>query len=499
MSSEFWDHPELRSALTVRDIGAVIRAYRKHPHHPRPIRQETAAAWIGLSPTRLSRIENGEPVNDLTKLARWAQLLHIPQHLLWFRMPDAGDPSQTAQPEQRHEQPSGGLHLQVVLDGQLVLVPLDQRSITTRDLASLLDRWIMDGARLSGANAAPVAHSDMPISRRSLLQGTAVFMFPALGPGEIAQVDKAMANPRRFLNGEVVDHLARQLREAMADDGRQGPKKTLPVALGLLEAVRQVARDVKPDVRRQLLSMGAQAAEFTGWLYRDAQEPERAAFWRDRATEWAQEVNDTSMQGYILLKKAQAAYDERDALRMLTLSQAAQSGPWSLPVRVRAEAAQQEARAHAMLGVDDTEVDRKLDEAHTLLADAESSSGDAKEALGGHYNATLLTMQTAICHTEAGRPRRAADLYRASLSAHEFSPRDYGYFMSLMATSLGLAGEPDEAAHTALKSLALAQETDSHRTLKELSAVVETLKPWKTRAAVRELHEAVSAVTITPR
>ncbi|WP_447002391.1 helix-turn-helix domain-containing protein [Saccharothrix isguenensis] len=87
LPADFWNHPELRRALAARDIGAAIRAYRKHPHHPRPILQETVAAWIGLSPTRLSRIENGEPVNDLAKLVRWAQLLRIPQHLLWFRVP----------------------------------------------------------------------------------------------------------------------------------------------------------------------------------------------------------------------------------------------------------------------------------------------------------------------------------------------------------------------------------------------------------------------------
>lgn len=85
--AEFWNHPDLRAALTARDIGAVIRAYRKHPHHGQPVRQATAATWINLSPTRLSRIENGEPVNDLTKLTHWAQLLRIPHHLLWFQMP----------------------------------------------------------------------------------------------------------------------------------------------------------------------------------------------------------------------------------------------------------------------------------------------------------------------------------------------------------------------------------------------------------------------------
>lgn len=89
----FWNQPELRQALAARDMGAVIRAFRKHPHHGQSIRQATAAAWISLSATRLSRIENGEPVNDLAKLMRWAQLLRIPHHLLWFRMPAASSGS----------------------------------------------------------------------------------------------------------------------------------------------------------------------------------------------------------------------------------------------------------------------------------------------------------------------------------------------------------------------------------------------------------------------
>ena len=56
------------------------------------------------------------------------------------------------------------------------------------------------------------------------------------------------------------------------------------------------------------------------------------------------------MQGYILLKKSQAAWDERDGLRMLTLGQAAHDGPWQLPPLVQAEVAQQEARGLAMTG-----------------------------------------------------------------------------------------------------------------------------------------------------
>ncbi|MEU7532097.1 XRE family transcriptional regulator [Saccharothrix sp. NPDC042600] len=111
MPEEFWEHPALRAALAARDIGAVIRAYRRHPHHGRLIRQETVASWINLSSTRLSRIENGEAVHDLTKLTRWAQRLRIPQHRLWFQLPDASpDSSALAAQTVERQQPTVDAH-----------------------------------------------------------------------------------------------------------------------------------------------------------------------------------------------------------------------------------------------------------------------------------------------------------------------------------------------------------------------------------------------------
>ncbi|WP_239331816.1 hypothetical protein [Frankia sp. CiP3] len=68
------------------------------------------------------------------------------------------------------------------------------------------------------------------------------------------------------------------------------------------------------------------------------------------------------------MKKSQLAWDERDGARMLTLAQAVQDGPWTLPASVRSEAAQQEARGHALTTRDLAAVDRKLNEARDLLA-----------------------------------------------------------------------------------------------------------------------------------
>jgi len=72
-----------------RHFGKIIQAYRRHPHHgDRPLTQELVAGWFGLNQAQLSRIESGMVVTDLAKLTRWAQILRIPVHLLWFKLPD---------------------------------------------------------------------------------------------------------------------------------------------------------------------------------------------------------------------------------------------------------------------------------------------------------------------------------------------------------------------------------------------------------------------------
>jgi len=67
-----------------------------------------------------------------------------------------------------------------------------------------------------------------------------------------------------------------------------------------------------------------------------------------------------------------------------------------------------------MLRGDVADVERKLDEAQTLLADAQDDADDS--SLGVHYDSSLLTIQTAICYCEAGRADRAVDIYEQWLS-----------------------------------------------------------------------------------
>ncbi|MDN5852475.1 MAG: helix-turn-helix domain-containing protein [Actinomycetia bacterium] len=87
--ADFWEHPLVSDALTARDMGAVIRAYRQHPWHGRRgLSQSNLAEWGGVTQGQLSRIENGRSrVRDIDRLIAWARVLRIPEQILWFTIP----------------------------------------------------------------------------------------------------------------------------------------------------------------------------------------------------------------------------------------------------------------------------------------------------------------------------------------------------------------------------------------------------------------------------
>lgn len=290
-------------------------------------------------------------------------------------------------------------------------------------------------------------------------------------------------------DGSAIDYLTQQLRRSKVDDGAFGPTRALPVVLGVVEAITQHVRDVGPDERKALLRLGADGAEFAGWLYRDLHDIASATYWYDRAMEWAQAAGDTTMQGYVLLKKSQMAYDERDAYRVAMLAQAAQYGPWQLPPAIRAEVTQQEVVGMAMLGEPLSTLERKTDEARRLLIRATEDGSDG--TVNAYFTMETLGLRTAACYTEAGKPGRAAELFEEILSRGTLSHRDFGFFSARRAMALALSGEPDEAAAVGLVSLQIAQETHSERIVRLLGDVVHTLEPWSSRPGPRTLKEAV--------
>ena len=316
---------------------------------------------------------------------------------------------------------------------------------------------------------------------------------PVLNPDEMQHIAAALENARRYADSAVAGYFRDQLAAYAVNDGTRGPKETLPLVLAIVAAVEHAAREARPAARRDLMAVGARSAEFAGWLYRDSAALRLAGYWHDRAAEWAQVAGETALQGYVLLKKSQAAWDERDAPRMLMLASAARQGPWDLPPWVQAEAIQQEARAEAMLGGDIRLIAARLDEARGLLARAQPGSTGDGSTLAAHYGTVLLAMQMAICYCEARQPARAVEIYDEYLAADAFSWRDYGYFRALESIAVAAAGRPDDAAAIGRESLGSAAATGSVRTLRELSRLMERLASWPGRPQVRVFRAELAA------
>ncbi|SBW24964.1 DNA-binding protein [Candidatus Protofrankia californiensis] len=470
---EFWRLDQMRDALATWHMGRVIYAYRNHPYHRQTLSQELVGTWLGLTQAQLSRIENGRAPEELTKLIRYAQILGIPAELLWFDLP--GSPRARTATEVRPP-----ILMPVVLGGREVMLPIDADAAKANSLDTVIDGLL---AR-TGDEPGPAAIRGASPGRQ------AARILPFAGLDEMRHMAAALNDARRYLDGSVVGFFARQFERCKADDGQLGPLRVLPLVLGILGAIQQYARDVQPKVRRDLLAVGADGAEFVGWLYRDLHDPGSAAYWYDRAMEWAQEAGDLPMQGYILLRKSQMAYTERDALRVLTLAQAAQYGPWQLPPHVRAEVTQQEARGLAMTGEPIEIVERKLNDARTLLATADA---DDVSLLGAQYDEGTWLLRSASCYVEAGKPRQAAMLYGEVLATSTLARRDEGYYRARRAVACALGGEPDEAAQEGLEALRLAASTNSQRTNREVARVVEILAPWQGRSGPRELRAVLGA------
>lgn len=71
------------------------------------------------------------------------------------------------------------------------------------------------------------------------------------------------------------------------------------------------------------------------------------------------------------------------------------------------------------------------------------------------------------------------------------SAAEVAYFLSLMASALAHAAEPENAASVGHEALIVAVETHSLRTIHELKRVCALLTPWCSQPVVRALRDAV--------
>jgi hypothetical protein len=167
----------------------------------------------------------------------------------------------------------------------------------------------------------------------------------ALTPDDEERIILAVRRPTR-IDIRVIDSFTTILAaQRQAEDVLGSASLIRPVTAQLM-TIEDLVKNARGSVRPHLVDMGAQWAEYAGWLNTSTGHPAEARAWFDRAYEWAVESADVTLAATALSFKGHLAFLLGQIGPMIGLTQAAQRDP-SVWIGQRAYDAYQEARGLA--------------------------------------------------------------------------------------------------------------------------------------------------------
>lgn len=297
------------------------------------------------------------------------------------------------------------------------------------------------------------------------------------------------------VDAATVDSLAGVLAAQRCAEDRAGPLAVMTPVLAQLAVIEDLVRQARGAVRPALVNVAQQWAQFAAYLHRDTGDVDGDRARLSQALEWAQELGDRTMTATVLFNRGNMALLAGEAGTVVGLAQAAQRDP-AVAAGQRAEAADLEARGHALAG-DAAAVERKLGEAAEM---AERLTGQAlghpwlywmspryfqcaRGAAFGMLAADPRYRQRAVTELEDGFARLPED-QRASAWT--------GVFLAHLAAVHTVSGDADQAAAVALQCAQIARVTASARLAAMLVCVYDRLRGrWPGHPAVAALGEAL--------
>jgi tetratricopeptide (TPR) repeat protein len=292
------------------------------------------------------------------------------------------------------------------------------------------------------------------------------------------------------VDAQIVGYLVRVLDEHNTANDTHGPRHLIEVAAAQMRFVNHLLRGARGEVRNKLLTVGAQYAEFAGWLHQVAGNAQAATYWSDRAMERAQEAGNDVWVSYVLMRKSNQTRDLHDADSVIGLAQAAQRTISPLPPRARAVAMQQEAQGHGLAG-DELACHNLFDQALELVGLAEREQDPSP---GRYCSEIYIELQRANCWLDLGHPLRAIDLFERQLAILPvLYYTDRGIHLSRQAIAHAANQDPEQAVAVGHKALAISRETGSARILTELHRLDTSLADWSDLAVVTKFHETLTA------
>lgn len=468
---EFWRTAEMRAALAAHDMGAVMRAFRMHPFHGRAISQEVAAGWVGLTQTRLSRIEGGCQLTDLTKLMHWARVLQVPTDLLWFRMP-------SALMQRQAEHSSGAASTWDDGQGATWRAQVPPSSVEPEAEA---------GGRLDDMN------------RRELLRllsmaGTVVTLPAALNGLDWDRLDFARARPAGIDGATLDEYAALNAHLWQVFSLSQTKATTFPVVRSHLETLTTALhQSQRSAVYERLCAMAGDLFQLAGEICFDDNRYTDAAYCYSLAATASREASAFDLWACAMARHAfigvyEGQFDKSAPMLELAAGLARLGDP-SLSTRHWIAVVQ--AETFAGLG--------ELDACERALSVAERVHElDGPVHNGGwlRFDGSRLLEERGTCYAQLGRPDLAEAVLVTTLE-QTLSVRRRGAVLVDLATVGAQRCDVDQLVVHADAALDMQQQTGSGYLSRKVQALRSRLEPLLTDKRVRHLDDRITSLTDT--
>ncbi|WP_229686652.1 helix-turn-helix domain-containing protein [Longimycelium tulufanense] len=468
LPDSFWDHPALAEAFADQDMGALLAAYRHHPHHVHRITQDRLAAWLGISQAQLSRYENGQnPIDRMDKLRHFAEVLGIPAEKLWFDRAGAPRPDE----------------------------------VSAADVPDVL------GAPWDAPNVArsveETTRSDLAISRRAALTGAAAV---AVGPVLVESMQRWL-NPlqplARWAAGPVIneDELAALQRVAagLRDWSlRGGLGLARKAVLGQLnELADRLRRAPAGPTTERAFFVGAELSKIVATMSWDAGMHHAAQRYYVLAVRMAKAGRNDPFAACCLAAMARQMFDlgrPEDGLELVQLGQYG-TRRTATPT-LRALLLTREAWAYAQMG--------RVAEFHRAVGLAQECFAARDPAaepvwLDNFDEAELegvigARMRDLARHDPRQARLAAPHIHRALALRHPAKVRNRAFDVIGLARTRVVMGEPEGACELVQGVLPTAAKLRSGRVLRKLQDFSRETSRYRQVAAVRETRDAIRTV-----
>ncbi|WP_199788543.1 helix-turn-helix domain-containing protein [Streptomyces sp. 351MFTsu5.1] len=276
---------------------------------------------------------------------------------------------------------------------------------------------------------------------------------------------------------------------------RASPAAVLPSLIAQTHTLQTVAEHADGCWRSESYLLASRYAEYAGWMAQEAGRDDMAMWWTDRAVVLAKRGGDLELAAYGLVRHALIRMNAGDALATIALARRAQDAPAAGP-RVRGLAALREAQGHALAGAYG-ECRHALDRARSLLDD--SPSDEPTRVLGTSSGGDPVSLATAGCLYDLGRPAEAAEMFDRELSAiPDESRRLKTRWATRQTLARAAAGDIDHACVLLRELLPGFAATASWSIRTDLLALARVLARRCDQPAVREVYPLLTAMLHTP-